>query len=81
VLKAAEKVDGQSCWNKAAFNEMTFILLGRDAAAPVAIRAWIVERIRLGKNQPGDHQIEEAERCAQFIERGGFAKAEGVEQS
>jgi hypothetical protein len=47
---------------------MTFVLLGRDAAAPAAIRAWIVERIRLGKNQPGDEQIIEAEECARSME-------------
>jgi phage-related baseplate assembly protein len=30
------------------------------AAAPVAIRAWVEERIRLGKNMPEDEQIVEA---------------------
>jgi hypothetical protein len=54
--------------SKALDDEMTFVLLGRDRAAPVAIRAWIAERIRLGKNQPNDDQIIEAEVCAIVME-------------
>ena len=57
-----------SCLNKAMNEEMTFVLLGRDAAAPVAIRAWIAERVRLGKNRPDDAQILDAERCASIME-------------
>ena len=68
MIKAMEAADGQSCWNKAAKDEMVFVLLGRDAAAPAAIRAWIAERIRLGKNKLGDHQIINAENCAQYME-------------
>ena len=45
-------------------DEMVFVLLGRDAAAPAAIRAWAAERIRLGKNAPGDEQVTEALACA-----------------
>lgn len=52
-----------SCMNKAAENEMTFVLLGRDVAAPAAIRAWIEERIRTEKNKSDDEQIKEAEAC------------------
>jgi hypothetical protein len=55
--------------NKARNDEMTFVLLGRDAAAPVAIRAWIAERIRLGKNSPNDSQVVEAELCARTMEK------------
>jgi hypothetical protein len=47
--------------NKAKDDEWTFVLLGRDAAATVAVRAWIEERIRLGKNCRDDAQIVEAE--------------------
>lgn len=46
-----------SCMNKAHERELIFVLLGRDPAAPAAIRAWIAERIRLGKNQPEDSQL------------------------
>jgi phage terminase Nu1 subunit (DNA packaging protein) len=56
------------CMAKAHDDEMTFVLLGRDVAAPLAIRAWTAERIRLGKNQPGDAQLIEAEECARLME-------------
>ena len=69
MLKYKEQTDDQSCWNKAFSSEMVFVLLERDAAAPAAIRAWIAERIRLGKNSPGDKQLFEALRCAEFIEK------------
>lgn len=68
MLKHMEKADGHSCWNKARPNEMVFVLLGRDEAAPVTIRAWVAERIRLGKNREDDHQIQEALKCAEFME-------------
>lgn len=57
-----------SCLSRASLAEMTFVLLSRDPAAPVAIRAWIAERIRIGKNFPGDAQLLEAEHCAQIME-------------
>lgn len=56
------------CMARARDDEMTFVLLGRDAAAPYAIRAWIAERVRLGKNRPDDPQIVEAEECARIME-------------
>lgn len=60
MLKRYELTDPKSCLNKASDEENLFVLLGRDPAAPAAIRAWIAERIRLGKNAPGDGQILEA---------------------
>ena len=48
--------------------EMVFVLLSRDAAAPVAIRAWVAERVRLGKNIEADQQIIEALECAATME-------------
>ena len=50
---------------------MIFVLLGRDAAAPVAIRAWVAERLRLGKNVATDAQIVEALDCAKTMEAEG----------
>lgn len=50
--------------SRAREDEMTFVLLARDVAAPATIRFWMAERIRLGKNKPGDAQIVEAETCA-----------------
>ena len=67
MRKRDELISG--CMAKARNDEMTFVLLGRDPAAPVAIRAWIRERIRLGKNREGDAKLTEAEECAATIER------------
>lgn len=58
----------ESCFNTAHKQEELFVLLARDPAAPVAIRAWIAERLRLGKNRPGDEQIREAFECATRME-------------
>ena len=64
MIKSEELTNPKSCMNRALDMEMTFVLLGRDLAAPVAIRAWVAERIRLGKNDPYDDQILEALHCA-----------------
>lgn len=64
MRKRDELTNPESCMSRARDDEMTFVLLGRDFAAPVAIRAWIKERIRLGKNRRGDPQLVEAEQCA-----------------
>jgi hypothetical protein len=60
VIKREELTNLNSCMNRALDDEMTFVLLGRDPAAPVAIRAWAQERIRLGKNTSRDLQITDA---------------------
>jgi hypothetical protein len=61
MRKRDELTDPRSCLNRARADELLFILLGRDRAAPVAVRAWIEERIRSGKNTRADAQIVEAE--------------------
>lgn len=63
MFKRDELTNPASCMSRANDDEMTFVLLGRDRAAPIAIRAWIEERIRLGKNDRNDAQIVEAEAC------------------
>lgn len=68
MFKIDELAYEASCLNKAGRHEMLFVLLARDPAAPVAIRAWIAERIRIGKNAPRDPQILEAEACAKTME-------------
>lgn len=68
MRKHDELTNPSSCLNRARYHEWTFVLLGRDAAAPAAIRAWIAERIRLGKNTPDDAQVVEAEQCARAME-------------
>jgi len=64
MMKFLEYHDPDSCWNRADHNEIVFVLLARDAAAQMAIQAWCEERIRLGKNKPGDPQILEALECS-----------------
>lgn len=60
MIKAEELSNPESCFNRALENERVFVLLARDAAAPIAIRAWINERLLSGKNQPTDPTIMEA---------------------
>lgn len=69
MQKSRELVDPDSCLNKAFLAEWLFVLLGRDVTAPATIRFWCNERIRLGKNTAGDHQIVEALNCAREMER------------
>jgi len=69
MKKHDELLDTTSCLNRAADDELLFVLLERDAAASVAIRAWARERIRLGKNTRTDPQITEALSCARRMKR------------
>jgi hypothetical protein len=68
VIKRDEIETPTSCFSKARDNERLFVMLARDPAAPVAIRAWIAERLRLGKNTASDDQIREAFECAALME-------------
>ncbi len=58
-----------SCLSRAKDEEMLFVLRSHDVAAPATVRAWIQERIRLGKNKPDDPELIEAEQCAQAMEQ------------
>lgn len=71
MRKQDELTSANSCMAHAHPKEMVFVLLGRDAAAPFAIRAWADERVRLGKNTETDEQIVEARACADTMEREG----------
>lgn len=62
MKKRDELSDKTSCLNKAADEELLFVLLERDPAACVAVRAWIGERIRLGLNKREDAKILSAEK-------------------
>lgn len=68
MRKRDELNDSESCLNKARDDEYIFVLLARDPAAPIALRAWVAERIRIGKNAPEDAQIVEALDCARRME-------------
>ena len=61
MRKRDELADPNSCINKAREDEWTFVLLGRDPSAEVAVRSWIEHRILIGKNKPDDPKIVEAE--------------------
>jgi hypothetical protein len=78
MLKSDELIDPRSCLNRAMSDEMLFVLLGRDPAAPRAIRAWINERVVLGKNKISDDQIVEAMRIAEEME-AQHRQAQGAE--
>lgn len=68
MTKDWESVSPTSCFNHADPNEMIFVLLARDVAAPITIRAWCAERVWLGKNKWDDTQIVEALECAKIMQ-------------
>lgn len=68
MRKCIEVTAINSCLNKARPDEMVFVLLGRDSSSSVAIRAWVEDRIRNGKNHTGDEQITDALECAKVME-------------
>ena len=67
MIKSKELTDPNSCLNRAADDEIIFVLLERDVATPHAITEWGKERVLRGKNQPDDAQIMEALECAAVI--------------
>jgi hypothetical protein len=71
MRKRDELPGPHSCMAHAHPDEMVFVLLSRDVAAPATIRAWAAERIRLGRNTASDLQIVEALACADTMEREG----------
>lgn len=75
MRKRDELTNPNACMVRARDDEMTFVLLGRDEAAPDTIREWIKQRIARGKNQPEDAQITEAEQCARTMEAEQAAAA------
>ena len=68
MLKRDELSNPNSCMSRANDDEMVFVLLARDKAAPVAIRAWIAERLRLRLNSVDDWQIQGANMNANVME-------------
>jgi hypothetical protein len=65
VKKRDELATPTSCINSALDDEWVFVLIGRDASAPYAIRAWCEHRVTTGKNKYSDEIIVEALACAQ----------------
>ena len=68
MIKLFELSNPRSCMNRARDEEMTFVLLARDEAAPKTVRDWVQRRIKMGKNKPDDPQILEAIQCAVTME-------------
>lgn len=68
MRKIDELSNPKSCMNRARGKEMTFVLLGRNVAAPDTIREWCRLRCVAGKNTPKDKQIREALACAETME-------------
>ena len=77
MLKKLELTDHDSCMSRAHPDEMTFVLLARDEAAPGTIRDWVQRRVQLGKNKRGDAQTSEALRCADTMEQQRLAGVRG----
>ena len=67
MRKREELSNPSSCMSRAADNEMVFVLLGRDTAAPLAIKTWCDERVRQGKNAETDLQIVEAREVIRIL--------------
>lgn len=71
MRKKDELSQPRTCMQSAHPNEMVFVLLSRDPAAPVAIRAWVAERLRINENKETDPKIVEALKCAKTMEIEG----------
>lgn len=69
MRKCDEMSSPDSCLNKANFDEMLFVLLGRDRAAGATIRFWADLRVLMGLNKPDDYQIKCANECAAEMDR------------
>lgn len=69
MLKHEEMSDPTSCLNKAADDEIIFVVLEQDDAAPDTIRFWVNKRIELGKNKPSDRKMTSALELADLIEQ------------
>ena len=69
MIKREELTNPSSCMSRAKDDEMTFVLLSRDACAPDTIRAWVGFRVAMGKNTYDDPQIQEALQCAEKMEQ------------
>ena len=76
MKKHEELTSVNSCLNKAADDEPLFVLRATDPAAPAAIRAWIEERIAIGKNTRSDEKTVSAAAMADDMQAYGEKVAE-----
>jgi hypothetical protein len=68
VRKRDELADPNSCLNKAADDEIVFVLRAHDDDTSETIRYWAGRRLLRGKNKLDDAKIREAIQCAEQIE-------------
>src|ERR1019366_4825783 len=78
MLKSDELTSSNSCLNRARADEMNFVFVEDDEAAPATIRAWIAERIRLGRNKAVDQKLVTAEAVAVAMEKSKAASMRGT---
>lgn len=60
MKKSEEIADPNSCLNKAADDELLFVLRSKDPAMAETVRFWVSERVSLGLNEPDDDKIKSA---------------------
>ena len=66
MTKANEKVDENSCLNRAYDDEPLFILRAKDPLFCNLINIWIEARVKYGLNSPYDNKIQEARNIMQL---------------
>lgn len=73
MLKRDELANPDSCLNRAADDEMIFVLRSHDVTFSETVRGWVLARMRRGKNEHDDPQLVEAREAARAVEvtRGG----------
>lgn len=69
MMKKDEITNPNSCLNKAAPDEMIFVLRARDECAADTIRYWVALRLIKDKNMPSDIKIREALDIANAMEK------------
>jgi hypothetical protein len=69
MTKSEEISNPNSCLNKAAGDELVFVLRAKDSCAADTVRAWVTYRLKSGKNEPDDWKIIEAVAWANEVGR------------
>lgn len=68
MIKTEELAAADSCLNKAADDEVLFVLRAKDPTAPDTIRSWAEKRVIMGLNKIDDAKIVDALACANSME-------------
>ena len=78
MRKKEEIADPNSCLNRAADDEILFVLRSKDATAPMVIRFWVEARIQMGLNRFDDPKLTEALVCANRMDTERIAMEKKV---